>query len=138
MLHPRQGVLNWFVRRVLDNVPVIIFGDGTQIRDTHHVDDVVEAMLLALASDRARGQVYNLGASPLSLNSVAEILLRAHGSGSIEHRPFPADAKGVEVGDYIADCTKIRTELGWVPSVTPEQGFGRTLEYYRDHKSRYW
>jgi len=138
MKHARQGVLNWFVRRVLDGDPILIYGEGTQVRDTHYVDDVVDALLMTLASDASRGEAFNLGAHPLSLASVAKLLVELNGSGAIEYRPYPPDALGVEIGDYVADCSKIKKLVGWSPRVQPKEGFLKTLEYYREHKSQYW
>jgi UDP-glucose 4-epimerase len=138
MKHHRQGVLNWFVRRTIDGDPIFIYGDGTQVRDTHYVDDVAEAMLLALASEKTAGQVYNLGGYPLSLRAVAELLVRLNGSGKTELKPYPADAKAVEIGSYVADYSKINRELGWSPATAPETGFRKTLEFYREYRSKYW
>jgi UDP-glucose 4-epimerase len=138
MKHARQGVLNWFIRRVLDGDPIVLFGEGTQVRDVQYVDDVVDAMLLSLADGKTRGEAYNLGGSPLSLRSVAELLVKLNGTGNIEVKPYPADAKGVEVGDFTADISKIETVIGWKPSTSPEKGFSETLSYYREHKDHYW
>lgn len=138
MRHPRQGVLNWFVRRVIDQEPVLIFGDGQQVRDLHYVDDVIEAMLLALASDRTSGKAYNLGGTPMSLKQVAEMLRSLEPAVKIEYKDFPSDFKSVEIGDYIADWSRIQRDLGWSSKVKPEQGFAATLAYYRQNRKHYW
>jgi UDP-glucose 4-epimerase len=138
MKHHRQGVLNWFVRRVLDGEPIFLFGDGSQVRDIHYVDDVVEAMILTLASNNTSGNVYNLGGTPISLKEVAELLTELHGSGSIEYRPYPSDFKWVEVGDFISDYSKIQQAIGWKPTTPPREGFLKTLSYYQQHRSKYW
>jgi UDP-glucose 4-epimerase len=138
MRHHRQGVLNWFVRRVIEGDPILLYGDGSQIRDVHYVDDVAEAMLMTLASDQSNGQVYNLGGTPMSLKQVAELLVKLNGSGRIEMKPYPADAKGVEVGNFIADYSKIRNSVGWQPNTLPEVGFETTLQYYRKNRAHYW
>ena len=70
--------------------------------------------------------------------TVAEILVRMNGGGKIEVKPFPADAKGVEVGDFTASTKKIETALGWKPETSAEKGFAETLAYYRKHKTQYW
>ena len=138
MKHHRQGVLNWFVRRVLDGDPIVLYGEGNQLRDVQYVDDVVRAMLATLASEKSSGEAFNLGGSPLSLKAVAETLVRLNGSGKIEVKPYPADAKGVEVGDFTASIAKIEGALGWKPTTSADEGFATTLAYYRKHKDRYW
>ena len=57
----RQTALGWFIRQALDGEEITVFGDGAQLRDFTYVDDVVDAFLLAGASDAANGQVFNLG-----------------------------------------------------------------------------
>lgn len=138
MRHHRQGVLNWFVRRVLDGDPILLFGDGKQVRDVHYVDDVVEAMLMTLASDKSKGEIYNLGGTPLSLRQVADLLIELNQGGQIEFKSFPPEFKWVEVGDFIADYSKIRDSIGWQPRVQPREGFEKTLRFYRQNRPQYW
>ena len=52
MKHHRQGILNWFIRQALDGTKIKIFGDGKQIRDTNFVNDVVDALMLAMSSEK--------------------------------------------------------------------------------------
>ena len=138
MAHHRQGVFNWFVRRLLDGDKIQIYGQGTQIRDSNYVDDVVDAMLLALVTDGARGEVFNLGGFPVSLKQLGELLVDVHGSGSLEYFEAPAESKGVEIGDYVADISKAKRLLGWLPRVDPREGFTKTLEYYKANREHYW
>ena len=67
MKHSRQGVLNWFIRQLLDGKTVELFGDGSQIRDINFVDDVVTAFMLAADSPKSDGEVFNLGGEAVSL-----------------------------------------------------------------------
>ena len=138
MRHHRQGVLNWFVRRVLDGNPILVYGSGQQIRDINYVDDVVDAMLMAAGSDKTNGEIYNLGGNHVSLKALGELLVKLNGSGKVEIVPYPKDSKEVEVGDFVADTRKIESVLGWKAKVSPEEGFARTLDYYRKNQSKYW
>lgn len=138
MRHARQGVLNWFVRQVIDGEKIRIFGDGSQIRDTNYIDDVVDAMLVAMVTPETDGQVYNLGGEPLSLVQFVEELIGRNGSGSYELVEFPGDLKTIEIGDYVASHEKFTRLTGWQPKVSLADGLARTLDYYRQHKERYW
>jgi UDP-glucose 4-epimerase len=96
-------------------------------------------MVAALASERTSGEAYNLGGQPVRLGEIAELLVRLNGGqGRVQIVPYPPDAKNVEVGDYVADIRKIRDALGFEPAVSLEEGFARTLEYYRAHRAHYW
>ncbi|RIK20588.1 MAG: NAD-dependent epimerase, partial [Chloroflexi bacterium] len=71
----RQTFLGIWLKRVIDKEPIEIWGDGLQLRDFNYVDDVVDAMLLAAASDKANGQIYNLGSAEIiNLKDLAQKL----------------------------------------------------------------
>ncbi|MCL4234038.1 MAG: NAD-dependent epimerase/dehydratase family protein [Deltaproteobacteria bacterium] len=137
MRHHRQGIINWFVRLILEGREVSIFGDGTQVRDANYIDDVVDAFLLAGASDEVDGQVYNLGGTPASLVEIARTLVDLRG-GSWKLVPFPAEAKVIEIGDYIAKTDKIRDALGWTARWNLRDGLARTIEYYDTRREAYF
>ena len=113
MKHSRQGVLNWFLRQLLDGDKIRLYGTGQQIRDVNYVDDAVRAFMLAADSDRANGEGFNLGGEAISLKKFVEEIIRVTGKGKYETVPFPPDRKVIEVGDYIADWSKIKKTLGW-------------------------
>lgn len=138
MRHPDQGFVGWFVRLAMDDGTIKLFGDGSQVRDINYVDDVVEAMLLAAVSDRADGEVFNLGASPVRLIDLVQELLATTGRGKYELVPYPAEWKRLEVGDYIADIGKIRATLGWEPRTSLKEGLRRMVAFYEKHKAHYW
>ena len=138
MRHSRYGVVNWFVRLALDGATIPVFGDGTILRDFLYVDDCVEAILLAACSDAALGQVLNVGGGePTTFREVAETLSSLAGA-RWEFAPFSAERKAQEPGDFYSDITKIRRVLGWKPVTSLADGLGRTLDYYREHRARYW
>ncbi|KAF0219359.1 MAG: UDP-glucose [Geobacteraceae bacterium] len=135
----RQTFLGIWVRRIIEGKPVLVFGDGKQIRDFTYVDDVVAAMLLAAESEDANGEVFNLGADdPINLKDTAELLIKISGAGSYEIVPFPEDRKAIDIGDYYADYRKIRSKLGWKPATPLKEGLRQTVDYYRRFFSSYW
>ncbi len=138
MKHPRQGIINWFIRQIMDDAKIKIFGDGKQIRDTNYVDDVVEALLLAMVSEKTNGEVYNLGGFPVSLKDIVKKMIKIYGKGECELVPFPRESKNIEIGDYIADCSKFKKAVGWVPKVDVNESLKRTFEYYEKYKKHYW
>lgn len=138
MRHARQGVLNWFLRQLIDGETVRLYGTGTQIRDTSYVDDVVEAFLLAVMNDQVWGKAYNLGGEPMGLLDFVRIAIEEHGSGSCEVVPFPEECARIEIGDYIADWSRFAALTGWKPRVTVREGIRRTLDYYIQHRDCYW
>ena len=134
----RQTFLGYWFRLLLTGRELTVYGDGTQKRDFTYVDDAVRAFLLAAARPEAAGQIYNLGDERVvDLNELAGILVDLN-PGSFRLVPFPPDRETIDIGDYYADATKIRSELGWEPAVPLEEGLARSIAYYRQHGPRYW
>lgn len=135
----RQTFLGYWFRLLLTGQELTIFGDGSQRRDFNYVDDALGAFLLAATHEKANGRVYNLGDSHVtSLLELADLLVAVNGEGSYRLAPFPPERKAIDVGDYYADYTRIREELGWEPQVPLEEGIVRSLEFYRQRGPDYW
>lgn len=136
--HNRQGFVGWFIRKAAFGEEIQIYGDGSQKRDFNHVDDVVEAFLRAGAMDEADGQVFNLGDdTPVSLLDLATLLIDVAGDGGYTLVPFPPERKRIDIGDFYADISKIRSTLGWEPRRSLRDGLEETIRYYREHGDHY-
>ena len=135
----RQTFLGIWIRLLLEGKPIKVFGDGKQLRDFNFVEDCVEALLLAGASDQANGKIYNLGCSEvIGLKNLAKMMVNLGYGGSFDLAPFPSERKAIDIGDYFSDFSLITKELGWVPKIDLKDGLKRTLNYYREHFSHYW
>jgi nucleoside-diphosphate-sugar epimerase len=131
--------LGIWLKRVLDEQPIEIWGDGLQLRDFNYVDDVVDAMLLSATSEQANGKIYNLGSAEIiNLKDLAHKLIALNGRGKCNIIPFPPERKAIDIGDYYSDFNLIQRDLQWEPRVNLEQGLARTLEYYRKYREYYW
>jgi UDP-glucose 4-epimerase len=138
MKHSRYGVVNWFVRLAVDGETMKVFGDGTIRRDFLYVDDCVEAILAAAASDAARAEILNVGVDvPTTFRELAEALSGLTGA-RWEYAPFSAERKAQEPGDFYSDISKIRRLLGWSPGTPLLSGLEKTIAFYRLHKAHYW
>ncbi|KAA6212379.1 dTDP-glucose 4,6-dehydratase [Streptomyces albofaciens JCM 4342] len=128
--HPEK-VIPLFTTRLLTGGRVPLYGDGLHVRDWLHVDDHCRALRLVLEGGRP-GEVYNIGGgTELSNRELTERLLAACGAGwdRVDH---VTDRKGHD-RRYSVDWTKIRTELGYVPRHSFEDGLAETVAWYRDH-----
>jgi len=136
--HSRQGFIGWFVRLVLEDNEVQIFGDGTQLRDFVYVDDAAEAFLRAGASDACNGGVFNVGGDePIAHRDLAALLLKVAGTGSVRYVEWPADKKAIDIGSFYADSTRFMKATGWKPAIPLAEGLRRTIDFYRQHFSQY-
>lgn len=137
--HNRQGFIGWFIKQILENEQIKLYGGGEQIRDFNFVDDVVSAFLIAGASEQVNGSFYNLGGSePVSLKELVRLMIELAGSGSFLEIPFPTDRKKIDIGDFYSDYSKINYELGWQPKVSLQEGLEKTFSYYKKYKEYYF
>jgi UDP-glucose 4-epimerase len=133
-----QGFLPIFIRRALLGQPISLFGDGAQERDCLYVDDVVDCLVRCALTEDAAGEVFNVGNDEhLALRVIADLIVAAAGSGSVETVPWPPDRDSIDIGSYFGDSSKAKRVLGWSPETTFADGIERTVAFYREHLSRY-
>ena len=133
----RQTFLGIWIRLLVEKKSFEVW-EGVQLRDFTYVDDAVDALLLAAANESSNGQVFNLGGErAISLHDLAELLVNINGGGQFTSRSFPPDRKRIDIGDYYADFSSIKSALGWQPKVMLEDGLARTLKFYREHLNHY-
>lgn len=138
MHHSRQGVLNWFIRLLLEGKEVPLMGGGEQIRDCVYVDDIVEALLLLGIKDDPWGQSFNIGAFPISLKTFVETAIEVLGKGSYKTISFPEDRRRIEPGDYVADYSKLTQHTGWKPRWELKEAIEETIRFYKNYQDQYW
>jgi UDP-glucose 4-epimerase len=124
-----SGVLSRFITAMLRRERPIIFGDGEQSRDFTYVSNVVQANLLACHSPKSSGKVYNIACGTrVSLNEVVRTLNRILGT---DLKPVYERARAGDIRHSMADITRARTDLGYSPTVSFEEGLIKTVDWYR-------
>lgn len=126
------GVINRLIHQAITDRALTIYGDGAQLRDYVHVDDVVAALMAMATSPAADGRAYNVASGTgISMSDLAKEVIAIAGSGRIEHVEWPALARQIETGDFIADISRIGEELGWQPRIPLREGLEKTVSFYR-------
>jgi UDP-glucose 4-epimerase len=114
-----------FVSAALKNEPLSVYGSGDQIRCFCHVADAVKGLLLVMDSDKAIGQVFNVGNnSQISIMELAKKVIEITGSeSSIEKIAYEkAYPEGFEdMQRRVPDISKIKKVLGWEPEINLDQ-----------------
>lgn len=129
------------ILNALSGKPLPVYGKGENVRDWLYVDDHANALLLILEQGRV-GETYNIGGHNEKQNiemvrEICHILDRLLPDSP--HRPhenliqFVTDRPGHDQR-YAIDAGKIQSELGWVPSVTVEEGLEETVRWYLENK----
>ena len=120
------AVFGVFLKQKLAGKPYTVVGDGTQSRDFLYVTDVARAFLAAAQTGRT-GEIYNLGAgNPQTVNRLIELL-----GGPMLHIP----KRPGEPECTFADITRIKSELGWKPAVSFEDGVAKivaSIDYWKN------
>jgi len=127
-MRPRDGrVVSNFIVQSLRGEPLTVYGDGSQTRSFCYVDDLIDGIVRLF--ERGSADPTNLGnPHEFTVRQLAERVLELTGSKSkIVERPLPVDDPQVRQ----PDIRRARETLGWEPSVTLEEGLGRTIEYFR-------
>jgi len=112
-------------------------GAPESVRDYMYIDDHVNSYLLAMNSEKAIGEVFNVSPeNPVTNRELAHIIAKLTGfKGKIVHGSYPPgypQRPSTWDPDYfVLDSTKIRKILGWKPTVTLEEGLKRTVETWK-------
>jgi UDP-glucose 4-epimerase len=139
---PRQTgqygmVIPNFVRQALAGQPITVFGDGTQSRSFTYVGDVVRAVAALINEPSAIGHVFNIGhGAEISINALAEKVKSLTNSPSeVVHIPYDqAYESGFEdMPRRVPDTTKLRSLIGFRPTVELDEILTRVIESFRQH-----
>ncbi|WP_236025047.1 NAD-dependent epimerase/dehydratase family protein [Arenibaculum pallidiluteum] len=118
-----QGWVAHFLISALSGRPITLYGDGKQVRDILHVDDLVRALKLARERmDAIAGQAFNIGGGPGNAVSLLELLSRiAAQTGTRPEIGFGAWRPGDQLY-YVSDTTRFREATGWRPRLSVDAG----------------
>ena len=131
----KRGVLNVFFESVHSGAPLVIYGDGTASRDYVHVDDISNALQLALEKDVPGGTVLHAASGvETTVKELADLCCQAAGAPGhpIEYRPKRAG----EVGRNFASYDLANEVLGYAPSVPRDVGIPRTWKWFQEEVFR--
>jgi len=123
-------VIPKFVRLGLLGKPLTVYGDGTSSRDFVHVEDITQALTLAMTAKGIRGEVYNVGSEPTTIGRIAEMV-----SDEVERtmgrRPKTTNLppRPGETKEFSYDLSKIENSLGFTPRWTLKRGIRQLVDY---------
>jgi UDP-glucose 4-epimerase len=136
---PRQrdvgygGVISIFTRRVLSDMPPIIFGDGNQTRDYTYVEDVVKGYDLALNHEGRIDEPLNLGTgTEITINDIADRIIQLCGKEKTM-KTVHVDPRIGEVKRLIANSTRAKEVLGWEPNYDFDEGLEKFVTWYKNY-----
>lgn len=134
-----QGWIGWFCQKAIEkkndknSAPFTISGNGKQVRDILHADDMIRLYYSALQhADIVQGQAYNIGGGMEQSMSLLELfdLLEELLDVKLEYKMLPPRISDQKV--FVADISRIRTAIAWEPQVTAREGIAKMLEWSKN------
>ena len=129
MLENDGRVVSNFIVQAMHNKDITIYGDGTQTRSFCYVDDLVTGMIAVMEKDGFSGPV-NLGnPHEITILELAELIIsKLNSESKIVYRELPVD----DPVKRKPDISRAISILNWHPTVTIEDGLGKTIDYFRN------
>lgn len=130
------GAISIFTKRVLNGMPPIIYGDGTQTRDYTYVKDIVRAYDSILNHDQPIKEPINFGTGKeIKIIDLAKKIIELCGK---ELEPVLVEARPGEVQRLIANTSKAGKILKWEAEYSIDDGLKEFIEWYRNHRTEEW
>lgn len=134
--HFPEKLIPLMILNCLNGKPLPVYGEGTNVRDWLYVEDHAKALWMLLNKGK-RGETYNIGgeAEWRNIDLIHEIIsllteVKGLEKASLEKLiTYVKDRPGHDFR-YAIDCSKIKKEIGWKPSVTFSEGLRKTIEWY--------
>ncbi len=122
----RKNAINNFIKAFIENTPIIVNGDGRQLRTFTYVDDMANAIALSLA--RLTNTTYNIAAeNAISVNALLEKLKYLFKTDKpIHFKPENKDER-----NYVFDCSRFRRDFGDFELTGIDKGLKKTIEFLR-------
>jgi CDP-paratose 2-epimerase len=133
-----QGWIGWFTQQAINikngtqKEPFTISGNGKQIRDIAHAEDMVALYLKASVKiDSIKGQAFNVGGGIQNSSSLLELFgfLEKELDIKMEYIELPVRESDQKI--FVADLTKAKELIGWEPKVSKEEGIRKMIEWVK-------
>ncbi|MGK0599167.1 GDP-mannose 4,6-dehydratase [Yokenella regensburgei] len=130
-----QGWVGWFCQKAKEakrgiELPFTISGNGKQVRDVLHADDMISLYFSALShAEKIRGNAFNVGGTVANSLSLLELfsLLEDYAETKLNYTQLPVRESDQRV--FVADITKISGAIGWAPKISAKNGVQRMYDW---------
>jgi CDP-paratose 2-epimerase len=127
-----QGWLAWFVIAALLGKPLVIYGDGRQVRDVLYVSDLVRIFDTFIKSPKKFG-IFNTGGGLKNTLSLLELVSQLERRLSKKIKLSYEDWRPSDQKVYVSNITKAKKELGWAPQVSVEEGLTCLIDWTQEN-----
>ncbi len=130
-----QGWVAWFTIANQFGKPITIYGNGKQVRDILHINDLINCYELCIEkSDQISGQAFNIGGGPENTLSLLQLLNMLKQKTGINPDLSWADWRPGDQPVFICELDKAKQQLDWQPSINVEQGVTMLIDWVKHHR----
>jgi UDP-glucose 4-epimerase len=129
--NPYCGVISRVIHSILNNEQPVVYGNGEQTRDFTYVEDAVSATLLAASSDRANGEIFNVGSGTETSINALTVLVNKLTNNSIPTN-YMENRDIDNIRRRVMNIDKIKNLLNWEPKYTLSQGLIKTINWLQN------
>ena len=121
-------IVNDFINKAQRNEEILVYGDGSQLRDFLYIDDALRAILNTVKYKKADGEIFNIGSGEKTrFIDMANMVVKIVCKGRVKTVPWSKKYLQIEAGDYVADYTKARKLIKWGPRLSLKDGIKKTI-----------
>ena len=130
-----QGWISWFINRIIHKKRIRIFGNGKQIRDILHVDDLSRLIfMIMIHKKKCSGEAFNIGGGKSNQISLIGLIKRLEKILKIKSKiTFHKERYG-DQKKFVNELKKIKKYSNWEPKITIESGLKRYLSWFIENK----
>ncbi|MFQ5914084.1 MAG: NAD-dependent epimerase/dehydratase family protein [Nitrospinota bacterium] len=130
-----QGWVAWFAICVVLGRPIIMYGDGKQVRDVLHIDDLVDLYFRAVEVEpHLEATAFNVGGGPEQTMSLLEVIRLLEGELSHPVELRFSDWRPGDQRVYVSDIRAVCDAFRWAPKIAPQQGISSLLSWIQKHR----
>jgi len=125
-----QGWVAWFIIAALLGKPISIYGNGKQVRDVLHIDDLIDVYLAAVQNaNSVKGEVFNIGGGVHAKMSLLDLVYMIEEKIGKKLNIQFSDWRPGDQPIYISDIRKARMQLGWEPKIDINNGIDSIFKW---------
>ena len=125
-----QGWVAWFTIAAMLDKEITVYGDGKQIRDVLHVDDLINAYQSAIDNqDKVHGCALNIGGGPSNTLSLLELLEYLEKTLNKKVTPLWSDWRPGDQPVFVCDLNNAKEKMDWQPSISVDQGVVKLIDW---------
>jgi UDP-glucose 4-epimerase len=125
----RQGAVSVFTYLALKGEPITIWGDGSVSRDFFYIDDLIDALLMACDSDKARNEIINIGGP--KAYSLDELLITMKQVLGVDVQVIHESSRDFDVPEVNLDINRAKKLLEWTPAIELPEGIRKTAKWIK-------